>query len=67
MGSFTDKVDPSRIKEGTVLELQFQEIFKSADKNDNEEGEYRYALRHAFVVRIREDKIASECDFSQLS
>jgi ATP-dependent DNA ligase len=67
VGSFTDKVDPSRIKEGTVLELQFQEIFKSADKNDNEEGEYRYALRHAFVVRIREDKIASECDFSQLS
>ena len=65
VGSFTVKVDPTKIKEGSVLELEFQELFKSA--NINTAGECHFALRHAFVVRIREDKIPSECEFSQLA
>lgn len=49
VGSFRLGVDREKIKPGTILEVQYQEM--TADKH----------LRHPFAVRIREDKIAEEC------
>lgn len=49
VGSFIKGIDHSKIKNGTVLEVQFQQI--TTDKR----------LRHPFVIKIRDDKIMEEC------
>lgn len=49
VGSFLKSVDCSKIAEGTVVEIQYQEMTRERH------------LRHPFVIRIRDDKVAREC------
>ena len=49
VGSFVKGIDHSIIKEGTVLEIQFQETTKEK------------RLRHPFALKIRRDKVKEEC------
>lgn len=49
VGSFVKEVDATKIGPGTVVEVRYQEITKENN------------LRHPFIVRIRDDKIAKEC------
>ncbi len=54
VGSFVEKVDPRSVKIGSVIEVRFQEV--TEDKK----------LRAPFILRLRHDKIPSECLFSQI-
>jgi len=54
VGSFVEKVDPRLVKVGSVVEVRFQEL--TEDKK----------LRAPFILRIRRDKVPSECLLSQV-
>ncbi len=54
VGAFAEKVDPRRVKKGTVVEVRFQEV--TSDMK----------LRGSFILRVRHDKIPSECLVSQI-
>lgn len=54
VGSFVEKVDPSQVRVGTVIEVRFQEVTDDLK------------LRAPFILRIRHDKTPSECFFSQV-
>ncbi len=54
VGSFIEKIDPRRVKKGSVIEVRFQEVTR--DKK----------LRAPFIIRIRHDKTPDKCLFSQL-
>jgi ATP-dependent DNA ligase len=54
VGTYLKEVDPTRIKVGTVVEIQYQEF--TVDKK----------LRGPFIIKIREDKIKEECNISQI-
>lgn len=54
VGAFVEKVDPRRVKRGSVIEVRFQEV--TADTR----------LRGAFILRVRHDKVPGECLLSQL-
>jgi ATP-dependent DNA ligase len=55
VGSTVERVDPRKIKEGSVIEVRFQEVTKDQK------------LRAPFVLRIRHDKTPEECLLSQLA
>jgi ATP-dependent DNA ligase len=55
VGSTVERVDPRKVKKGTVIEVRFQEITR--DKK----------LRAPFILRIRHDKTPDECLVSQLA
>ncbi len=55
VGSTIERVDPRKVKKGSVIEVRFQEVTK--DKK----------LRTPFILRIRHDKTPDECLYSQLS
>ena len=54
VGNYVDGVDPALIKEGTVVEIQYQETT---------EGK---RLRDPFILRPRDDKVPSECRTEQV-
>ena len=54
VGNYLEDVDPALIREGVVVEVEFQE--KTKDKK----------LRDPFIKRIREDKVPAECTTAQL-
>ncbi|MDA4136875.1 MAG: hypothetical protein OK449_07785 [Thaumarchaeota archaeon] len=54
VGSFVEGVDPRQVKKGSVLELRFQEVTRD------------FKLRAPFILRIRHDKTADECLFTQI-
>ncbi|MHB8567531.1 MAG: ATP-dependent DNA ligase [Nitrososphaerales archaeon] len=54
VGSFVEEVNPNSVKIGTVVEIKFQEVTR--DKR----------LREPFILKIRHDKIPTECLFSQV-
>lgn len=54
VGSFTENVDPTKVKKGSVIEIRYQEV--TADMK----------LRAPFIVRIRHDKTPEECSLSQV-
>jgi ATP-dependent DNA ligase len=55
VGSMVERVDPRKVKVGTVVEVRFQELTR--DKK----------LRAPFILKIRHDKTPDECLYSQLS
>ena len=55
VGSMVERVDPRKVKKGSVIEVRFQEVTR--DKK----------LRAPFILRIRHDKTPDECLLSQLS
>ena len=55
VGSTVEKVDPSKVKEGSVVEVRFQEVTRDRK------------LRAPFIVRIRRDKTPEECKLEQLA
>jgi ATP-dependent DNA ligase len=54
VGSFVEKVDPRKVKKGTVVEVRFQEVTEDMK------------LRAPFILRIRHDKTPRECLLSQI-
>jgi len=55
VGSTVERVDPRKVKKGSVIEVRFQEITR--DKK----------LRAPFILRIRHDKTPDECLATQLA
>lgn len=54
VGSFVERVDPKKVTKGAVIEVRYQEV--TADKK----------LRAPFILRIRHDKVPTECLISQI-
>jgi ATP-dependent DNA ligase len=54
VGAFVEKVDPRQVKKGAVVEVRYQEV--TEDKK----------LRGSFILRVRHDKVPSECLLSQI-
>jgi ATP-dependent DNA ligase len=54
VGAFVEGVDPRRVKTGSVVEVQFQEVTEDVK------------LREPFIQRIRHDKTPEECLLSQI-
>lgn len=55
VGSTVERVDPRKVKKGTVVEVRFQEVTRDRK------------LRAPFILRIRHDKTPDECLLSQLT
>jgi len=55
VGSTVERVDPRRVKKGSVVEVRFQEVTRDRK------------LRAPFILRIRHDKTPDECLLSQLA
>ncbi len=55
VGSMVERVDPRRVKKGSVLEVRFQEVTRDRK------------LRAPFVLKVRHDKTREECLLSQLT
>jgi len=55
VGNYVEGVDPTLIKEGTVVEIEFQEATKDRK------------LRNPFIIRIRDDKVPGECRTEQMA
>ncbi|MDE1852467.1 MAG: ATP-dependent DNA ligase [Thaumarchaeota archaeon] len=55
VGSTVERVDPRKVKRGTVVEVRFQEVTRDRK------------LRAPFILRIRHDKTPDECMLSQLA
>lgn len=55
VGSMVEGVDPRKVREGTVVEVRFQEVTRDRK------------LRAPFILRIRRDKTPEECLLSQLT
>jgi ATP-dependent DNA ligase len=55
VGSMVERVDPRRVRKGSVVEVRFQEVTKDRK------------LRAPFILRIRHDKTPNECLLSQLT
>ena len=55
VGSTVERVDPRKVKKGTVVEVRFQEVTRDRK------------LRAPFILRIRHDKTPEECLLSQLN
>lgn len=54
VGAFVERVDPRKVKRGEVIEVRIQQVTED-DK-----------LRGAVILRVRHDKLASECLLSQI-
>jgi len=55
VGSMVERVDPRKVKKGSVIEVRFQEVTRDGK------------LRAPFILRIRHDKTPDECLDAQLS
>jgi ATP-dependent DNA ligase len=55
VGSTVERVDPRKVKKGSVVEVRFQEVTRDRK------------LRAPFILRIRHDKTPDECLVSQLA
>ena len=55
VGAFIEKINPSHVTVGSVIEVQYQEVTRDRK------------LRQPFIVRIRHDKTVKECLFDQLA
>jgi ATP-dependent DNA ligase len=55
VGSTVERVDPRKVKKGSVVEVRFQEVTRDRK------------LRAPFILRIRHDKTPDECLLSQLT
>jgi ATP-dependent DNA ligase len=55
VGSTVERVDPRKVKKGSVVEVRFQEVTRDRK------------LRAPFILRIRHDKTPDECLLSQLA
>ena len=55
VGSMVERVDPRKVKKGSVIEVRFQEVTRDRK------------LRAPFILRVRHDKTPDECLASQLS
>lgn len=55
VGSMVERVDPRKVKKGSVIEVRFQELTRDRK------------LRAPFILRVRHDKTPDECLDSQLS
>jgi bifunctional non-homologous end joining protein LigD len=55
VGSTVERVDPRKVKKGSVVEVRFQEVTRDRK------------LRAPFILRIRHDKTPDECLVSQLT
>jgi ATP-dependent DNA ligase len=55
VGSMVERVDPRKVKKGSVIEVRFQEVTRDRK------------LRAPFIIRIRHDKTPDECLLSQLT
>lgn len=54
VGSFLERVDPKTIHIGSVIEVRFQQVTDD------------WKLRAPFILRVRHDKLTSECSISQI-
>jgi ATP-dependent DNA ligase len=54
VGAFVEEVDPRKVKKDAVVEVRYQEVTEDMK------------LRGAFILRVRHDKLPSECLLSQL-
>lgn len=54
VGAFVEKVDPRQVKKGAVVEVRYQEVTEDLK------------LRGAFILRVRHDKVPTECLLSQI-
>jgi len=54
VGSTVERVDPRKVKKGSVVEVRFQEVTRDRK------------LRAPFILRIRHDKTPEECTLDQL-
>ena len=54
VGAFIERVDPAKVKKGTVVEVRYQEVTEDQK------------LRGAFILRIRHDKLPNECLISHI-
>lgn len=55
VGSMVERVDPRKVKKGSVIEVRFQEVTRDRK------------LRAPFILRIRHDKTPDECLWSQFA
>jgi ATP-dependent DNA ligase len=55
VGSTVERVDPRKVKKGSVVEVRFQEVTRDRK------------LRAPFILRIRHDKTPDECRLDQIS
>jgi ATP-dependent DNA ligase len=55
VGAFIEKINPSHVMVGSVIEVRYQEVTRDRK------------LRQPFIVRIRHDKTVKECLFDQLA
>jgi bifunctional non-homologous end joining protein LigD len=55
VGSTVERVDPRKVKNGSVIEVRFQEITRDRK------------LRAPFILRIRHDKTPDECRLDQIA
>jgi ATP-dependent DNA ligase len=55
VGSMVERVDPRKVKKGSVLEVRFQEVTRDRK------------LRAPFILRVRHDKTPDECKLDQLT
>lgn len=55
VGSFVESVDPRNVKKDSVIEIRFQELTRDRK------------LRAPFIVRVRHDKLPTECLLSQFN
>lgn len=55
VGSTVEKVNPTHVKKGSVVEVRYQEVTRDGK------------LRAPFILRIRHDKTPDECLLSQLA
>jgi len=54
VGAFVEKVDPAKVKRGSVIEVRIQEVTEDTK------------LRGAVILRVRHDKLPNECLLSQI-
>ncbi|MDA4118466.1 MAG: hypothetical protein OK455_09005 [Thaumarchaeota archaeon] len=54
VGAFVERVDPRQVTIGTVVEVRFNQVTEDTK------------LRGPFILRVRHDKVPSECLLSQL-
>jgi len=55
VGTYLKDVDPKKIKIGSVIEIQFQEVTEDLK------------FREPFIIKVREDKRVRECTLLQIS
>ncbi len=55
VGNYLEDVNPAFVKDGTVVEIEYQETTRDRK------------LRDPFIIQIRDDKVPSECRTEQVA